>query len=348
MNNRNQSFDKDTVKRLLSFMKPYKKHIIVAVICILISAIVRAVSSMFLETLIDDYITPLLGSSSLVFSGLLKALAILAIIDLAGVIATLVYNRIMVTVAKGTLKNIRDQMFKRMQKLPVRYFDTHTHGDIMSLYTNDTDTLRQMIAQSLSQLISSVFTIVAVFVCMLLVSVQLTVLVCVTLAAILAVTKKLTGKIASESGQQQTGLAALNGYVEEMVNGQKVVKVFNHEEKCKEQLRTLNRSWESHAENASGIANAVMPMLTALGYMQYVLIAILGGYMAIRGSHNLSLTGFNTLTLGMIASFLMLSRNFNSPIAQISNQINSIMAALAVPSVSSPSSMSHRKPMMAM
>ncbi|MGN1389068.1 MAG: ABC transporter ATP-binding protein, partial [Bulleidia sp.] len=292
-------------------MKPYKRQMIIAIVCILISAVVSAVSSMFLETLIDDYITPLLGSSSPVFTGLLQALGIMAVIYLSGVIATLFYNRIMVTVAQETLKSIRDQMFGRMQKLPIRYFDTHSHGDIMSLYTNDTDTLRQMIAQSLSQMISSVFTIVAVFVCMLMVSIQLTVLVCATLVIILAITKKLTGKIASESGEQQTSLATLNGYVEEMVNGQKVVKVFNHEQQCRDQLRAYNRDWEKHAENATGMSNAVMPMLNALGYMQYVLIAILGGYMAIRGTGNLTLTGFNTLTLGMIASFLTLSRNFN-------------------------------------
>ena len=218
--------DLKTVKRLLGYMKQYKGTMIFVIVCILISAVASAASSMFLQTLIDGYITPLLGEADPNFTGLIKAIINIAVIYLIGTAATWLYNRKMVTVAQGTLKNIRDDMFNKMQHLPIRYFDTHTHGDIMSLYTNDTDTLRQMIAQSFAQLLSSVFTIVAVFVCMLSISVWLTIVVLVIIFFIMWFIKKITGKIGVYSVQQQTSLAALNGYVEEMVNGQKVIKVF--------------------------------------------------------------------------------------------------------------------------
>ena len=189
-----KQFDKGTVKRLMSYLHPYKFQLIVVTICILFSAIASAASSMFLQTLIDDYIMPLIGVSDPVFTGLLKALAIIAVIYLVGTLSNLIYNRVMVTVAQGTLKTIRDDMFGKMQKLPIRYFDSHTHGEIMSLYTNDTDTLRQMIAQSLSQIISSVFTIVAVFCCMLYISVWLTIVVIVAMFFTLQIAKLVTSK----------------------------------------------------------------------------------------------------------------------------------------------------------
>ena len=324
-----QQFDTKTLRRLLSYMKDYKGQLIFVVICILLSAIASAASALFLQSLIDDYIAPLLTSSAPVFTPLLKMLVVIGAVYLIGVLASLFYNRVMVTIAQGTLKKIRDEMFEKMQRLPIRAFDTRTHGDIMSLYTNDTDTLRQMIAQSMAQLISSVFTIVAVFVCMLYVSFYLTLVAVLVMLLILQLVKKITGKIGAFFVMQQKTLADVNGYVEEMVNGQKVIKVFCHEETAKKELAEKNRAWASAAASANGYANAIMPMMNALGYVQYVIIAILGGYMAISGFTNIGLQGSSTLTLGAIASFLTLSRNFNNPISQISNQFNSIVTALA-------------------
>ena len=324
-----QQFDTKTLRRLFSYMKDYKGQLIFVMICILLSAVASAASALFLQSLIDDYIAPLLTSQTPVFTQLLKVLIVIGAIYLIGVLATLFYNRVMVTIAQGTLKKIRDEMFEKMQWLPIRTFDTHTHGDIMSLYTNDTDTLRQMIAQSMAQLISSVFTIVAVFVCMLYVSFYLTLVAILVMFLILQIVKVVTGKIGGYFIMQQKTLADVNGYVEEMVNGQKVIKVFCHEETAKKELTEKNLAWASAAASANGYANSMMPMMNALGYIQYVIIAILGGYMAISGFTNTGLQRTGTMTLGAIASFLTLSRNFNNPVSQISNQFNSIVTALA-------------------
>lgn len=321
--------DMATVKRLLSYMSCYQERLALVVVCILVSAVASAASSMFLQTLIDDYIVPLLATDAPVWTGLAHALITIGAVYVVGVVAALVYNRAMVIVAQGTLKRIRDDMFSHMQTLPLRYFDTHAHGDIMSLYTNDTDTLRQMIAQSLSQLVSSVFTLVAVFVCMLWVSVGLTVVVCMLMAAILVFVGRITGVIGAFSIEQQDTLGALNGYIEEMVGGQKVIKVFCHEDASRRGMGELNRAWAKAATSAQGMGNSIMPMMNALGYLIYVVVAVIGGYMAIAGTPNLGLTGFNTLTLGAIASFLTLSRNFINPVTQVSNQLNSIIIALA-------------------
>lgn len=321
--------DRKALARVLSYMKGYKGQLVFVVVCILLSAVASAASSLFLQTLIDDYIVPLLGTPNPVFSGLAGALAVIGIIYLVGVLSTLFYNRVMVTIAQGALKKIRDDMFEKMQRLPIRAFDTRTHGDIMSLYTNDTDTLRQMIAQSMGQLISSIFTIAAVLACMLYISVWLTLVAVFVMFLILQIVKVITGKIGIFFVMQQKTLADVNGYVEEMVNGQKVIKVFGHEEKTKEELREKNKAWAMSASNANSYANSMMPMMNALGYVQYVVIAILGAFMAISGVANLGLTGTGTLTLGMIASFLTLSRSFTNPISQISNQFNSIVTALA-------------------
>lgn len=321
--------DMATVKRLLSYMSCYRGQLVLVVACILISAIASAASSMFLQALIDDYIVPLLATDAPVWTGLAHALITIGAVYVVGVAATLVYNRAMVTVAQGTLKRIRDDMFSHMQTLPLRYFDTHAHGDIMSLYTNDTDTLRQMIAQSLSQLVSSVFTLVAVFVCMLWMSVGLTVVVCVLMVAVLVFVGRITGVIGAFSVEQQDTLGALNGYIEEMVGGQKVIKVFCHEDAARTGMSKLNRAWAKAATNAQGMGNSIMPMMNALGYLIYVVVAVIGGYMAIAGTPNLGLTGFDTFTLGAIASFLTLTRNFMNPVAQVSNQLNSIIIALA-------------------
>lgn len=321
--------DRKALARVLSYMKGYKGQLVFVVVCILLSAVASAASSLFLQTLIDDYILPLLGTPNPVFSGLAGALAVIGIIYLVGVLSTLFYNRVMVTIAQGALKKIRDDMFEKMQRLPIRAFDTRTHGDIMSLYTNDTDTLRQMIAQSMGQLISSIFTIAAVLACMLYISVWLTLVAVFVMFLILQIVKVITGKIGIFFVMQQKTLADVNGYVEEMVNGQKVIKVFGHEEKTKEELREKNKAWAMSASNANSYANSMMPMMNALGYVQYVVIAILGAFMAISGVANLGLTGTGTLTLGMIASFLTLSRSFTNPVSQISNQFNSIVTALA-------------------
>ncbi len=324
-----QNYDPAVLKRLLSYLRVYKGPLIIVLICILLSAIASAASSMFLQTLIDDYITPLLDSPNPVFTGLLQALAVLAVVYLIGIASNLIYNRIMVTVAQGTLKTIRDEMFEKMQKLPVRYFDSHTHGDIMSLYTNDTDTLRQLIAQSMAQLVTSIATIVAVFCCMLYISIWLTLVVIIALFFVMQIIKKVTGSSGKYFIEQQHSLADLDGYVEEMINGQKVIKVFCHESKTKEELAVKNKAWETSSATANGSSNAMMPMMNALGYVLYVIIAIVGAYMAIFKVSNLGLFGINTITLGMIASFLTLSRSFINPISQIANQFNSIITALA-------------------
>ena len=326
---RQNDFNPKTIKRLLSYMKPYRGRLVFVMICILLSSLASAASAMFLESLIDDYIMPMLGEDQPVFTGLIHALCTIGVVYIVGILATLFYNRTMVTIAQGTLKTIRDDMFTGMQWLPIRYFDTHTHGDTMSLYTNDTDTLRQMIAQSMAQLFSSVFTITAVFLCMLYISVWLTIIVCLGVFIIF----KFAGDIARISGKyfsaQQSTLAELDGYVEEMINGQKVIKVFCHEPQAKAGMAKRNTTWAENSGKANGYANSMMPLMNAIGYFQYVIIAIVGAWMAISGVPNLGLSGIGTISVGMIASYLTLSRNFTNPISQIANQFNSVIMALA-------------------
>ena len=321
--------NKDTAKRLLSYIGAYKKTLVVVFICIILSALASVASAMFIEILIDDYITPILAMDHPVYTGLIKALFMVGVIYLIGVFSTWFYNYLMVGIAQGTLKTIRDEMFEKMQSLPIRYFDTHTHGDIMSCYTNDTDTLRQMIAQSLSQMISSICTVVAVFCCMLYQSIYLTLIVVVMLFFIMKLVKVIGGKSGFYFIKQQQTLGALDGYIEEMVNGQKVVKVFCHEEKAREDFQKKNQEWQQAAAAANGYASGMMPMMNALGYVQYVVVAVVGAWLAISGATNLTLVGTNTATLGMIASFLTLSKNFTNPISQLSNQFNAIVTALA-------------------
>lgn len=311
-----------TVRRLLSYLSGrYKAQLVMVIICILLSAAAGVAGSLFIKILIDKYITPLLLQSNPVFTGLLKAVLLMACIYMIGVISTYIYNRSMVVIAQGVLKKIRDEMFSHMQTLPIKYFDTHTHGDIMSYYTNDTDTLRQMISQSLPMMFSSIITIAAVFCAMLATSIYLTLIVIVSVAVMMIVTKKIGGKSASFFMKQQKALGTLNGYIEEMINGQKVVKVFCHEEKAKEQFDELNGELCNDATLANKYANIFMPIMFNLGYLQYVVIAIVGGAMAINGAGG--------LTLGAIASFLQLSKSFTGPIGQVSQQINSVVMALA-------------------
>ncbi len=313
--------DKVTMNRLLSYLKEYKLRFTVVLICILISAVAGVAGSLFLQVVIDDYITPLLKTASPDFAGLFQAVLTMAAIYLIGILATLFYNRTMVSISQGILKKIRDQMFSHMQRLPIRYFDTHTHGDVMSRYTNDTDTLRQMLSMSVPQMFSSIVTIVAVVCAMLYTSVYLTILVAIVVFFIMKVFKF----IASHSGKyfikQQETLGDVNGYIEEMINGQKVVKVFCHEEKAKEIFREKNAALCENATKANQYANILMPIMMNLGNLQYVLIAIVGGALAVNG--------IGGLTLGAIASFLQLSKSFSSPISQVSQQINSVVMALA-------------------
>lgn len=321
--------DWNALKRVMTYLKPHRVTLICVALLILLSAVAGAASAMFLQTLIDDHIVGLLGVENPVYTGLIHALITIGAIYLVGIVSNWLSSRLMVRVAQKTLREIRDAMFEKMQTLPIRYFDTHTHGDTMSLYTNDTDTLRQMIAQSMSQLMTSCFTIAAVFVCMLCTSIWLTLLVCVALIGILRVAKRTAGRIGVYFIAQQNALADLNGYIEEMINGQKVVKVFCHEDAAQKTLDEKNRNWQENATNANGQAYSLGPRMNAMGYLLYVLIAVVGGYMAVSGLTNVSLTGVNTLKLGMLASFLTLSRNFVNPISQISNQFNSIVTALA-------------------
>lgn len=321
--------DWSALKKVFGYLKHYKWGLALVVVCILLNAIAGAASSLFLQTLIDKYILPMVGLENPEFAGLIRALITIGAVYLVGVATIWIYSRVMVTIAQGTLKRIRDDMFTKMQKLPIGYFDTHSHGDIMSLYTNDTDTLRQMIAHSLANLLSSIFTIIAVFVSMLYISVWLTLIVlAITFIAIIGV-KNVAKKSGKYFVQQQKTLADLNGYIEEMVNGQKVIKVFNHEEKNQLELKNKNKVWKNAATLANGNAYSIMPIMNAVGYFQCVAVALIGGFMAINGTMNVCLVGVNTLTLGMIASFLTLTQSFISPIAQISNQFNSIITALA-------------------
>ncbi|CUQ28174.1 ABC transporter ATPase/permease [Clostridium paraputrificum] len=321
--------DSKTLKRLLSYISQYRIQFIFVLVSILLSAVASVVSTLFLKTLIDDYITPLLLEAIPDFSGLARLILIMAGIYLIGVIATLFYNRVMVVIAQGVLKEIRDEMFEKMQKLPIRYFDTHSHGDIMSHYTNDTDTLRQMLTQSIPQLFSSVVTIVAVFVSMLTLSLWLTIFVVLFTFIIL----KVVGNIASKSSKyfvsQQKSLGNVNGYIEEMINGQKVVKVFCHEDKAKELFNQKNEELCKNATEANRFANMLGPLMNNMGYILYVSMAIVGGGLAILGVTNVSLSGVGTLTLGMIASFLQLSRSFIMPLSQVSQQLSSIVMAIA-------------------
>ena len=317
------------VKRLLSYLKQYKTVLTVVTVCILLSAGATASAALFLQVLIDRYIMPLLAQSTPVFSGLLRVLIFMAAIYGTGVLCSWIYNRLMIKVAQRTLKRIRDEMFSKMQRFPLRYFDTHTHGDIMSRYTNDTDTLRQMITQSMPQLVSSMCTVVTVFFAMLYQSVYLTIIVVASIFSILKVIKFIAKKSGFYFVRQQETLGQLNGYVEEMMNGQKVIKVFCREEAVKADFHEKNAAWQESASKANSYANIIMPFMNALGYFQYVIVALVGAWFAIAKIPNPTIAGINTLTLGTIASFLTLSRNFTNPISQLSNQLNSVINAVA-------------------
>lgn len=313
--------NKDVVKRLMSYIGHYKLRFAAVLVCIVVNALAMVSCSLYLQTLIDSYITPLLQAAAPDFAPLFRSVLIMGCIYAVGILACLFYNRTMVSIAQGTLKRIRDEMFEHMQTLPIRYFDTHTHGDIMSHYTNDTDTLRQMLAQSIPQMFSSLITIISVFFAMLFTSWQLTIFVLCFVFIMLQVTGRVAGKSGYYFIRQQKALGDVNGYIEEMINGQKVIKVFCHEEKAKEIFDQKNEELCKDASAANSFANILMPIMGNLGNLQYVLLATIGGTMA--------LGGVGGMTIGTIASFLQLSRSFMNPISQISNQLNMVVMALA-------------------
>jgi len=326
--------NKKTVLRVLTYLKPYWPRLLLVLCCIIVSAVASVSSATFLGRIIDDHITPILatvaGGGTADFGGLAIAILQMAGLYIVAIFASLMQMRIMAVVSHSVLKKIRNEMFEHMQTLPIRYFDTNTNGAVMSYYTNDTDTLRQMVSQSLPQTISSAISLVVVFISMLICSVWLTLIVILAAFLMMKITAKLGGRSAGFFMQQQKSLASLNGYIEEMINGQKVVKVFNHEDIAKAEFDRRNDELRDNATNANRIANTLGPINNNLGHIEYVVLAIIGGAMAIGGVTNLSLTGgFGVLSLGAIASFLTLSRNFMQPINQVAQQINFVAMALA-------------------
>lgn len=313
---------KGTLLRLMRYFKGfYMLGFAVVMLCILISAVADVRGSMFVQSLIDDYIAPMLETAVPDYAPLAAAIVRLAAIFGIGILSAWLYNFIMAGISQGILRDIRDDLFAHMQKLPIRYFDTHTHGDIMSHYTNDTDTLRQMISQSIPQMVSSAITIISVFCAMVYMSIPLTVLVLLCVVVMLKVTKKIGGNSAKYFVRQQAALGKVNGYIEEMMNGQKVVKVFCYEEEAKKRFDVLNEELCEDATEANTFANILMPIMANIGNVQYVLIAVVGGILMANGVPG--------LTIGTISSFLLLSKTFNRPISQISQQINAIVMALA-------------------
>ena len=316
----NQKLEGKTVKRLLGYLLKHKVTIVVVAVCIILSSLTNVASSVFLQLLIDDYITPALGSASPVLTGMAKLIITMIGIFVVGIVSSYLYMRLMGVMSQKILKEIRDEMFEKMQKLPIKYFDTHSHGDIMSHYTNDADTLRQMLSQSLPQMFSSIITLAAIIITMIITSWQLTLVVAVFLALMLFAVKKVTGRSGKYFMAQQESIGNVNGYIEELINGQKVVKVFNHEEKAKEEFDRKNEELAQNAFKANAFASSLMPMMGNLGYMLYVILAIVGGAVAV---------GTGAITLGAIASFLNLSRSFMQPISQVSQQMNMVIMAMA-------------------
>ena len=314
---------KHVVGRLLSYVgRGYLALFVVVILCILVSAVASVSGSLFLGTLIDNYIVPLAAMANPDFSGLLRVILMMACLYLVGALCAFAYNRIMVTISQGVQKRIRDDLFGHMQTLPIKYFDTHAHGDVMSVYSNDVDTLRQMLSQSIPQVINSAMMILVTFVSMLATNLLLTGVVILCIIVMLLVTKFLAGRSGRYFVQQQVKLGDLNGYIEEMINGQKVVKVFCHEEEAQEGFDKVNDALCESADKANKYANILMPILINIGNVQYVIVAMAGGALALGGIDA-------GITLGTIATFLQLSKSFSNPISQISQQFNSVVMALA-------------------
>ena len=316
------SAKKNTVFRLLSYLKNYKLLVVLVMIAITLTALSNVLGMTYLEVIVDDYVKPLLLVDSPDFSGLLGVILQMAAVFGVGVVTSLFQGIFMARVAQGVQKKIRDDMFYHMQRLPIKYFDTHTFGDVMSYYTNDVDTLRQMLSQSIPQTVSSLVTIVTVFITMLVTSPILTVFVVICLILMLQATKKIGGNSAKYFIAQQKSIGNLNGYIEEMISGQRVIKVFCHEEATKEEFDRRNEELQASATKANIFANILMPIMMNLGNLQYVLVAILGGALAVVSQESL-------ITMGGIMLFLQLSKNFTRPVSQISQQVNSIIMALA-------------------
>lgn len=311
-----------TAKRLLGYVtSTYKIQFIMVLVCILISSIASISVSLSLKFLLDDYIIPLIGNKNPDFSELYTALGVLATIFALGVLATFFYTRLMVVIGQGVLKRVRDEMFEHMQTLPIRYFDQNTNGSVMSLYTNDTDTLRQMINQSIPQVLMSALTIVVTFIAMLVLSPILTVLAVAIIFLMIAVSKKLGGNSGKYFVRQQLDLANITGFVEERMNGQRVVKVFNHEKKSEEEFDVLNEKLFESASNAHTFASIMGPIIGNIGNIQFVLTAVLGGFLSVMGIGN--------ITLGVMASYLQFTKSFTQPFMQVAQQFNSIIMALA-------------------
>ena len=319
---RKASNPRKTLLRLLSYLKKYTPTLVLVLVCILLASVAQAQGSRALGPLVDDYILPMVEQGSTDFSPLFGYLVKLACIFGLGILGSFLYNYLMVGVTQGVQKTIRDDLFTKMQRLPLRYFDSHPAGDIMSRYTSDIDTLRQVLSQSLPQCVSSLVTLIVVLINLIDTSWILTIVMAFTVALIIYVTKVLASKSAGYFIGQQKSLGAVNGYIEEMISGQKVVKIFNHEEVCKESFDKINEELRANAYNAGKFSNMLGPINNNLGYVQYAVLAIFGGLICIKSDGRL-------LTLGSLMAFMVLSRSFNMPISQISNQINAIVMALA-------------------
>ena len=318
-----QKLDSKTAKRLLSLIiKNNKLRLSLVVICIMASSIIMVMSSVFMRSLVDQFIVPLLSQDNPDFSGLNQLMIKMIALFSIGIVTTFAYNRLMIVVAQGTLKNVRDKMFGLMQRIPIKYFDTHTHGEIMTHYTTDTDALEQMISHSFPQFISSTVTLVTVIFALITMSWQLSIIVFLFVLVQLNVTKVLAKNSSKHFINQQNMIGKVNGYIEEMINGQKVVKVFNYEERAKKKFDEINEELFDNMYKANKFANILMPILNNVGNIEYVVVAILGAIFAIKGI-------VPGLTLGTIASFLALTRSFNEPIKQLSQQVNSIIMAMA-------------------
>lgn len=322
MSNRKIDNPSRIFKRLMKYVaKNYAPHLVLVAILIFVSVLANVQGTLFIQKLIDDYITPMLTQDVPDFRPLALAIAKVACFYAIGVVSSYAWNRIMVNVTQGTLQNVRNDLFSHMETLPIKYFDTHAHGDIMSTYTNDTDTLRQMISQSMPQVFNSVITIISVLISMIILSVPLTVVTLIMVAVMLVITRKVAGLSGRYFLQQQQNLGKVNGYIEEMMNGQKVVKVFCHEEQTIAKFTELNENLYQSADRANYLVNIVGPVNMQLGNVSYVVCAIVGGALA--------LSGISGLTLGSLASFLTFNKSFNMPINQVSQQFNAIVMALA-------------------
>ncbi len=317
-----QKIDFKVLKRVISYLiKRYKVRLVFVIICLLLSTASSVAANLYLEILIDDHIIPLVGIENPVYTSLIQAIGTMIVIYGVGVITSFLSSRLMVKASEGTIKEIRDEMFVKMQKLPIKYFDTHTHGDIMSRYTNDIDTLSQMISQSIPEMFSVIVTIIVIFIAMLVTNIYLTAVVLLFLGIILLTTKFMTSRSGQYFIKQQETVGKLNGYIEEMINGQKVVKVFCHEEKAKEEFDKLNEELLENVYNANKFVNCIGPVNGNLGNTLYAVVAMVGGILAVNGIGN--------VTVGLIVAFLQLSKTFIRPINQVSRQLNSIVMAIA-------------------